>query len=304
MVLFYWFPYGSGYGAVLTPIFENLLWLWQNAPEWEHAMFVPVICGALVYLRRHQVAEAPIKPDVRLGGAVLLLGTFAYWIGFQVDIVPLSLLIMHFLLGGLILWFFGWAFFKAIFFPYVFLVFAWPMPFLDSMVAFPLRLIMSEMSHLILNVVGIDNVKVGTAIVSAPNFEKGIEQGERFALDVADPCSGIRSLFALTMVTALYAYFTLKRAWKQWTLFLFAVPLAVMGNMARILMLTFGALLLGSDFAIGTEEDPSVYHMAAGFFVFVVALGGMVGIGWILEEKIQDDLFDSRKDSPGENRNP
>jgi len=48
-------------------------------------------------------------------------------------------------------------------------------------------------------------------------------------------------------------------------------------------MLTFGTILLGSRVAIGTEEKPTTFHMAAGFFVFVVALGGMVAVGWVLQ---------------------
>jgi hypothetical protein len=50
-----------------------------------------------------------------------------------------------------------------------------------------------------------------------------------------------------------------------------------------MMMLTFGTMFLGSAVAIGTEEHPTTFHMAAGFFVFVVALAGMAVIGWILQ---------------------
>jgi hypothetical protein len=50
-----------------------------------------------------------------------------------------------------------------------------------------------------------------------------------------------------------------------------------------MMMLTFGTIFLGSAVAIGTEEHPTTFHMAAGFFVFVVALAGMAAIGWILQ---------------------
>jgi len=126
-------------------------------------------------------------------------------------------------------------------------------------------------------------MRVGTALVSAPDYAAGLKQGERFALDVANPCSGIRSLFALMMVSALYGQLTLEKAWQKWAMFLISPALAVAGNFARMLMLTFGTILLGSGVAIGTEENPTTYHMAAGFFVFVVALGGMVAVGWILQ---------------------
>jgi exosortase/archaeosortase family protein len=142
---------------------------------------------------------------------------------------------------------------------------------------------MCELSQGFLNLIGVDTMRVGTALVSAPDYAAGLKQGERFALDVANPCSGIRSLFALMMVSALYGHLTLEKTWQKWTMFLISPALAVAGNFARMLMLTFGTILLGSGVAIGTEENPTTYHMAAGFFVFVVALGGMVAVGWILQ---------------------
>ena len=102
-------------------------------------------------------------------------------------------------------------------------------------------------------------------------------------MDVANPCSGIRSLFALMMISALYAHLTLAKTWQKLALFALSPALAVAGNFARMLMLTFGTILLGSKVAIGTEENPTTFHMAAGFFVFVVALGGMVAVGWVLQ---------------------
>lgn len=290
IILFGLVPYNRGYGNDAVAVFPALQWMWKNTPEWEHCFFVPFICLFLVYHCRNKILESPISPDVKWGGIFIGVSMLCYWVGYKIDILFFSFLTLHLFLGALILWFAGWGFMRAILFPFAFLVFAWPFPFLDAMLAFPLRLIMSEISHIFLNLVGIDNVKVGTAIVSAPDFDKGIEQGARFALDVANPCSGIRSLFALVMVTALYSYFSLKVVWKQWALFLCAAPLAILGNFGRILMLCFGTLLFGSDFAIGTEEDPSGYHMLSGFFVFVVALAGMVGVGNLLQRKFPDDL--------------
>lgn len=290
LILFGIFPYGSGYGGNTQSVFWNLWWMWKHMAEWEHCMFVPLIVAGLIYHKRQDVLQAEISPDARLGGVLLGFSVLCFWIGYQIDIVPFSFLTIHLTLGSLIIWFMGWSFMRVILFPFAFLIFAWPFPFLDSLLAFPLRILMSDMSHHFLNLISIDNVKIGTAILSAPDFERGIAQGERFSLDVANPCSGIRSLFALIMVTALYAYFSVKKTWKQWALFACAAPLAVFGNFGRILMLTFGTLLFGNDFAVGSETDPSGFHMASGFFVFAVALGGMVGIAFLLNRKVPDEI--------------
>jgi hypothetical protein len=60
------------------------------------------------------------------------------------------------------------------------------------------------------------------------------------------------------------------------------MPLAVLGNLFRILMLTFGTIAMGPEVAIGTLENPSFFHMLSGYLVFAVAIGGMLGIAKLL----------------------
>ncbi len=116
------------------------------------------------------------------------------------------------------------------------------------------------------------------------NRWSGFGPGERFRVDVADPCSGIRSLFALVMIAALYAHFMLKTWWQKAILFVASIPLAMLGNLARILMLTFGIMTLGPEIAIGSDplKDPSLFHMLAGYLVFTIALGGMILLALLL----------------------
>jgi exosortase len=309
--MFAWFPYGAGWGDTAVSVVANLRWMWEHALEWEHCVLVPVISLFIIWMDRKDLEGVPWEGSFS-GLYLMLLGMVLFWVGYLIDIVVFSFLVFHFMIGAVAIWLFGWRLFKVLLFPYAFLFFAWPMPFLESTIAFPLRDIMARLSHVFLNLIGLDALRIGTAIVSAPNHEAGIAQGVRFAVDVADPCSGIRSLFALTMVSALFAHFAVdtdrtlgglrakvasgplwKRQgvevlalftdhWRGWLVFLSAAPFAVLGNFCRILMLIFGTLIMGSKVAIGTEEDPSFFHMLSGFVVFGVALGGMAAWGWIL----------------------
>ena len=156
-------------------------------------------------------------------------------------------------------------------------MFAWPLIFLEESLAFQLQLLMAEISAWFLNFIGVATDRVGTALVSAADPAAGLAQGASFHLGVDGPCSGMRSLFALLMVAALYGYLTLDKNWKRLTLFALAFPLALFGNFVRIMILLFGVKTLGADVAIGASEgEPSLYHTAAGLAVFVCALGGMV----------------------------
>ena len=282
--LYGFIPYNFGFESKARSVFEMLQRFWTDpsTADWHHGMIVPLISVGLILHRAKELEKVVIQPSGwGVLGVVAALALF--WVGYKIDITIVGFLSLQMMIGGLILWLFGWQMMKAVAFPYAFLMFAYPFYFLDTIVAFPLRGLMCQMSQFFLNLVGVDTLRVGTALVSAPDYAKGLAQGQRFALDVATPCSGIRSLFALMMVSALYAHLTLQRGWQKWVLFLLSPALAVLGNFARMVMLTLGTILLGSAVAIGTEEHPTTFHMAAGFFVFVVALGGMVGVSRILQ---------------------
>lgn len=280
--LFGWFPYASGYGATRASMFEFMSWIWKNNPEWEHCWLVPLAVIGLLYYRRKSLAEIPVEGSW-LGLVALLGSMFVYWVGYLADNVYVGYASLLGFVGSAVLWLLGWRWLMALAFPIAFLSFMFPLPFMDNMLAFPLRIFMSNVSVAFLNFIGLSCLQQGTAIVSAPDFAAGLAAGERFAVDVADPCSGIRSLFALMMVSALYGYIAMDKPWQKWVVFLCSIPLAVAGNFARIIMLTLGTIVLGPEVAIGSLEEPTTFHMLSGFLVFAVALGGMLGVGWLLQ---------------------
>ncbi|MGA0111188.1 MAG: exosortase/archaeosortase family protein [Chthoniobacterales bacterium] len=280
--LFAWFPYASGYGATRATMFEFMGWIWKNNPEWEHCWLVPLAVIGLIYYRRKSLAALPVQ-GAWLGLVALFGSLFVYWVGYLADNIYIGYASLLAFTGSAVLWFLGWRWLMALAFPIAFLAFMFPLPFMDNFLAFPLRIFMSNVSVAFLNLIGLSCLQQGTAIVSAPDFAAGLAAGERFAVDVADPCSGIRSLFALMMVSALYGYVAMDKPWQKWVVFLSSIPLAVAGNFARIIMLTLGTIALGPEVAIGSLEEPTTFHMISGFLVFAVALGGMLGVGWLLQ---------------------
>lgn len=280
--LYGFFPYFAGYFDRKISLLATLWKDWHEYQgEWEHGMLVPPLLLFLVYYNRKKLRTIEMRPS-RLGLGLILFSFFCFWLGYSIDIIYLGYASLQLLIAGLILWFWGKEMMKALLFPWAFLTFMFPMPFLDNMIAFPLRLFMSHSSHILLNLIGVANVQIGTAIVSAANPALGLAQGARFALDVADPCSGIRSLFALIMLGALFAHLILDRAWQKWILFFSAIPLAIAGNIARLILLAFATMWWGSDIALGSLEHPTWIHEGAGFAVFIVAIFGMVACAHVL----------------------
>ena len=274
--LYHFVPYATGYGDERKPI-TYWLWYFWRFPEWQHGAFVPFILIGLIWWRRKELAATPAA-GTAWGLPLILLGWFLFFAGHRSNIYYLGYASAQVLVAGAILWFGGWNWFRRLAFFWSFLAFMWPLYFLESRLAFPLRMLMTDISSWLLNLAGIDHIQQGSALISPADHDAGIGRGQEFALEVADPCSGIRSMFALMMVGALYGYVTLKKWW-QWTLLWAAsVPLAIAGNVVRILLLLTGTRLLGSEIAIGRDGGASTFHFFAGVAVFVVAVAGMMGL--------------------------
>jgi len=240
---------------------------WNHISNYSHGPLIPLIAVGLVWWKWQDIVAAKLEP-VSWGPAVVAVAMGIYYVGVksvQPRIVVFSLVP---LLYGLALALGGRELFRQLFFPITFLLLMIPLNFLDVYVAFPLRVYVAQASTAILNWIGIPAYRLGpqgTAIYS-----------NVFHFDVADPCSGIRSLMALTTVTAAYAYVTQHVQWKRWVLFLSAMPLAVLGNMARVTSVALVAQVFGQPAA-------TKYHdYGSGYVIFGVALSAMVIIGLLL----------------------
>ncbi|HEX8371223.1 MAG TPA: exosortase/archaeosortase family protein [Chthoniobacterales bacterium] len=290
--LYFLFPYASGYGAQMVSLYTMFYALSTDYGSWGHCLLVFPIAAALIYWKAGDLAKIPVHGS-NWGLLWIAFSMFLYWVGYKTSVHYFGFISVQIFVAGAILFFLGWEFFKAVLFPWAFLAFAWPFIFLDAEIAFPLRLRMSEACYYFLNLIGVPTMLNGTALLSAPDYVRNLVAGQRFQVDIADPCSGIRSLFALTMITSLYGYLTLPKTWQKFALLAMAFPLAIAGNFVRILILTFGTLSFGAPFAIGTLDEPTWFHTGAGYFVYVIALGGMALLGSLLAKE-----WGKKKESP------
>lgn len=254
--------------------------------DWQFCLLVPFLVGWLVWLRRDDLRKLPWE-GTWLGLLPLGAGLFFYWLGYKADTGYPGFLAVQLVLAGVILLVAGHATMRALFFAWLFLFFTWPMQPLEDSLASPLRPRTAAMAATLLSVGGVPSLNEGSALQSAPDAASGLEIGDRFSLDVDAKCSGINSLFALMMISALLGYLALKQPRSRLILFACAIPLAVAGNVVRLLLLVAGTLAFGTEFAvgrrIGDHQEMSPYHMFAGFAVFGVALAGMFALCWLLE---------------------
>ncbi|WP_176159622.1 exosortase/archaeosortase family protein [Prosthecobacter debontii] len=254
--------------------------------EWIYCLFVAPIVAWLVWRMRDELVRLTLRGSW-LGVPLLVVGMLVYWAGYKVDTGYPGFMAVQLVSLGFILLVAGPHWLRWLIFPWAFLMFMWPLVPLESRLAFPLRILTAKASAGFLNVVGMDVVRDGTGLHSAADAARGLAQGDLFKLDVEEPCSGIRSLFSLLMISALYGWLTLKSWLPRGILFASAIPLAVLGNFVRMILLTVGSRWFGMDFAVGRniggQQEMSTFHTLAGFAVFGVALAGMFALGTVLE---------------------
>jgi exosortase len=160
------------------------------------------------------------------------------------------------LLAGLMILFQGSAFFRAVLFPWAFLFLMIPIPSLIlQQITFPLQLLASRVATGMLELVGVPVLRQGNVIVLAS-----------MPLDVAEACSGIRSLLTLLTLAIIYGYLMEKRIWVRIVLAISAVPIAVAANSFRV----FGTGMLVQYW--DPDKAEGFFHTFEGWLIFVVAL--------------------------------
>jgi exosortase/archaeosortase family protein len=91
-----------------------------------------------------------------------------------------------------------------------------------------------------------------------------------FQFEVDEGCSGIRSLMAIAMLSAIYAHLTQDRLWKKLSIFGAALLFAIIGNAGRLVSIFVVARIFGQEVAGG------IYHTMSGFLSFPFAIGAML----------------------------
>lgn len=266
--------------------------IWRKAQqdaEWWFCLFTPFIVGWLIWRMKKSLRTLPLAGSWS-GLPFLALGMVFYWFGYKADTAYPGYAATQSITLGLILSLGGRAWLRQLLFPWMFLVFTWPMIPLESLMALPLRMLTAQAAGVVLNLIGLDVVREGTGLVSAADEARQLAQGQLFQLDVEEPCSGIRSLFSLLMISALYGWLSLKTWLPRGLLFASAIPLAMLGNLVRMVLLALGCVWFGTDFAIGRnidgQQEMSFFHSFAGFAVFGIALGGMFALGTFWEKRL------------------
>ena len=233
----------------------KLVYDWYTIPDYSHGFLVPFFAAFLVWDKRKVLKTTPIEQTwsglalIVFSIMVLILGVY----GVELFTARMSFI---FLLTGLIATFFGWAMVRALRFPLLVLVLAIPFPaILFNRITFPLQLLASRIASDILPLLGVPTLHEGN-VIELPIMK----------LEVAEACSGIRSLMSLFTLAVFYGYFLEKTTKRRVILALASIPIAVTANVARIVGTGLCVQYWDPDKALGFFHEFSVWVM------FVVSL--------------------------------
>ncbi|MCU1304249.1 MAG: Eight transrane protein EpsH [Candidatus Sulfotelmatobacter sp.] len=238
-----------------TPTLAHLAAQWWNDPNFSHGFFVPLFSAFVVWQDRTRLAPLTPRPSwsgllfLGCGLCMLIVGQM----GAELFFSRLSFLIV---LAGLLVLFLGWNFFRALLFPWAFLLLMIPVPAIVlNQITFPLQLLASKVASTTLPWMGVPVLREGNVIVLPA-----------MALEVAEACSGIRSLMSLTTLAVIYGFLMERRVGVRVLLAVASVPIAVAANSLRIV--GTGLLVQYWD----PDKAQGFFHEFSGWLIFVVSL--------------------------------
>ena len=266
-LLFFMFHLHGNSQEIATCRHSLFLWLRSRwVDDYAYGMFLPLASLAALWWRRREIADAPKRADWR-GAPVVALALAMHWVGVLAQQPRISVAGLIVLLWGLPFLLYGYGVARWLLFPCGYLFLAIPLNFIDSMTA-PLRLFATAASAGLLNGFGLEVQRVGSGLFSG--------SGNPFAFDVAPECSGLRSLLAMTALMAFYAWYSQKTLAKKWILFLFCIPVAVIANICRIILVVIVAAFFGQETAIG------LWHDYSGYPIFLISILLMLSLDRLL----------------------
>jgi exosortase len=246
-------------GYLYRSVMADLVTQWSVDTTFGYGYYIPGVAAYLAWDRRAALAQAP-PGSSWWGYLILLAGLTALVLGRAGGIQLAARGSLIAVLIGLALFLGGWKRTQVLAFPIAFLALMIPPPvqLVDHLI-WPLQLFTARFSTEVLRQLGYPVLLHGIYI-DLPTVR----------LEVAEACSGFRSLIALGATGVLLAHMT-QRLWTHRALIVAAVvPIAMLANAIRVTL----------NIVMGIYEG--TFHTVSGWMVFVIATLILLGLATAL----------------------
>jgi exosortase len=246
-------------GFIYAGVLSSLVRQWMSDDNYSHGFFVLPLALYFAWERRAALAEATRRPGT-LGLALLVVSLLVRVAGVLGSDLFLTRVSLIGVIAGTIWFVWGQRHARILAFPILFLLLMIPLPaVLFNQLAFPLQLFASRVGETVIALAGIPVLREGN-VLHVPAA----------TLEVAEACSGIRSLVSLVMLAVVLGYFTGHGTRARTVLALAAIPIAVLANAARV-----AGTALSAEW-IGPEAAQGFFHTFSGWLMFVIAFAGLL----------------------------
>ena len=269
LVVLYFLGIHHAYPSTLGKSLVHWTWLACNSKnDFLHGRFIPLVFVVLSVIAWKKARTETRIPSMSWGIVGISIGIGLYLMSIRAIQPRLALFGLPFLILGSLMIVFGPKVTKHFIFPAFFWYFTIPIPGVQQATAL-LQVVVTESCYHVGTFFGMQLINDGNTISAVGS--------KAWNFDIAEGCSGIRSLMSLAMIAAIYANYTQKTLWKKLFLFACSLPLALLGNFGRIFTIMVLAQMGFQKFAAAT------YHDWAGILIFFpIALIGLFVIDSLL----------------------
>jgi exosortase len=242
---------------------------WLSSPDASYGVVLAAVAAAVAWQRRERVARACAEPAThRSAGVFILLAGLLLFLAGQLgaDVFLTRLSLVAVLTGTL--WFVaGAAVVRVLAAPLAFVLMAVPLPALIvNAVTLPLQFTASQIAESTLVTAGVAVFRDGN-VLELPSA----------TLQVAEACSGLRSLVSLTAIAVLLAWATPGQSrLARVTMVAAAMPVAIVMNGLRIAGIGLACEAWGPRMASGA------WHTLSGWLTFAASAVVLIAIQRII----------------------
>jgi exosortase len=245
------------------PDLFSLAELWLSDDNYSYGFLIPPLAAYFVWEKRYRLQDLPTRGS-SLGLVVVGAAFLCFFVGMLGGINYLPRLSAVLLLFGGVLWVGGRRWARELAFPVAFLLLMIPFPrFVMIQISFPLQLFAAEVAEAALHALDVPILRTGNVIHLAHT-----------QLEVAEACSGLRSLLALITTGVVFAYFFGHTTLHRIIVVAMSIPIAILVNALRVAGTGWLAHAFGADVATG------FYHTLEGFGMFGLAFSLLALVGF------------------------
>jgi exosortase len=246
-------------------VVTSLVHDWAHDDNYSHGFLIVPLAGYFAWERRGRLRRATPKPSI-VGLPILVVSLATLVVGILGAEFFLSRVSVLGVLAGTVLFLYGREHLRILTFPIAFLLLMIPIPaIIFNQIAFPLQLFASRFGVSAMQLCQVPALREGNVIVLADT-----------TLEVAEACSGIRSLVSLLTLGIVCGYFSDSRLWVRLAIAASTIPIAIVANGLRVAGTGVLAHYQGHDLALG------FFHTFSGWLVFLAAFGILLAVVWCL----------------------